>query len=380
MIRYIIIPLLSGALWGINCEGATLVFVIAFLLSLPILYLLRANRLFALLLVLSSVMGGASYSNLRMHLHGEKDKSTQKEKTSYVSRAEQSLEHAPIHPAHRAVIEATLLGDRSHLSTEQKQIYRQAGAQHVLALSGMHLSILLAMLCFLLNQSSALTRRRWFTAVFSLLLIWFYVYMTGAPKSLVRASLMASFFIFNKCVFRESSATDVLSSSVFLMFLSDPLVVTDIGAQLSVAAVAGIVFFHHEFSKTRWRGRRLLEYIVVSFSAWLFTMPLVAYHFGILQLWQPILGIVLVPLVSVTLYLSVLLLTACFVGVVWLVDVFGAVTDVSWNLVDALLYFCANLPFATIQIEHISFPHLLLFYLILIIPYVFFQERSTNTH
>ncbi|MBQ0049978.1 MAG: ComEC/Rec2 family competence protein [Bacteroidales bacterium] len=366
MSRYLLLSLLAGALLGLEFPSATLLLVTMFIVSLCLVLIVQKSRFFVFALVASSLLGGASYANLRQQLHQTDVKHRIYKPTPYVLDAEAAIDSTPVSREHSAEIKAVLLGDRSQLTAEQKQLFRRSGAQHMLALSGMHLSILLVLLYFLFFRNTIVRWRRWLQFGLLMAAIWFYVYLTGSPNSLVRAALMSSFFALNRNLFRESDAVDVLSSSVFLMFLFDPLSLYDIGTQMSVAAMLGIVLFYGVLRKKTKSHNRAIQYAIFSFSAWFFTMPLVAFHFGSLQLWQPLVGIVLVPVISLSVYLSVLLLFCALFGQWWMSDVLASCTDVSWSLSDTLLRVSSQLPMSQVAVRNISPLHLLVVYLILL--------------
>lgn len=305
--------------------------------------------------------------------------------------------------AHRAVLHAMLLGDRTHLEPSQKQLFRRAGAQHLLALSGLHLGILITLVSILILRRVRFTRWRWPVLIATLSLLWFYAFMVGMPKSLQRALLMSSLFLVGSFLNRPTRGYEVLGSSVFFMLMIDPLCVMDIGAQLSVAALVGLTVFYPVLEKafladgdssrvkikqalrnhtgTAWLywhkwSVRFAKFFFVSLSAWLFTMPIVLYYFHQFQLWQPLVSIVLVPLTTVVMYLAVFSLLS---GLLALPLVTSALT---WALeklmvaLDASLRFSASLPLSNVEVQHITLWHVVLIYLLIGVLWVVAKFRS----
>ena len=216
-----------------------------------------------------------------------------------------------------SVILAMTLGDRSMLQKDTRDLYARAGASHLLALSGLHLGIIVGL--FLTWMNGRLLRSRWRPVVGAsvLLFIGGYTFITGMPTSLVRASLMTSLFVVASLMQRYGSPLQQLLLTAIIMLLWQPMFLFDVGAQLSFTAVAGILLFYHPiyvWAFERWRYQifwmerfRLLwpiTTIAVSLCAQVFTLPLVAYYFHQIPTYGPLLSVVLIPLTTLLLYLS----------------------------------------------------------------------------
>ncbi len=148
----------------------------------------------------------------------------------------------------RAMIAALLFGDRSELSLHTMELFTKAGLVHSLALSGQHLALaaLMGVFCvFLLSCSSPQTfrvlPRRILIACTGVPFALLYLFIGGAPFSLLRAALMMLAGAVFLCIRRPSAPLDALFAAVLLLFLGWPSAVFDLSAQLSVLAVAGIM-------------------------------------------------------------------------------------------------------------------------------------------
>lgn len=284
-------------------------------------------------------------------------------------------------PSHRAELHAMMFADKTQLTSEQRSLFQYAGAQHLLALSGTHLGILLGICYFLFLRRFRFTRYYWIVLLGVLAFLWFYTLMVGTPQSLRRAMFMATFFLLGSASFRSTRADEILASSVCLMLLVDPLCAFDVGAELSVAAMIGLVFLFPLIDNVipRVPVKKQLGWTVfyrlcyrflkwlwglfsVSLSAWLFTMPLVLFYFGQVQLWQIVTGIVLVPATMFVLYLAVLVLLLCVCGWMPPVMLCSTMLDRLMDWHDWLLERCGELPFAYVRTQPISFMQLILLY------------------
>ena len=220
-----------------------------------------------------------------------------------------------------ALIAAMTLGDRSQVSRQTRSLYADAGASHLLALSGLHLGIIMGLFSWLFG-GRRLRWSRWRipAIIILLLLVWTYAFVAGLPTSLVRASLMTSIFLLAMAMSRDSSALNNLMLTVAAMLLLRPTYLMDVGAQLSVTAVLGIAlcygpvirWFCQRYEHTYACLRRLhlwpaIQLLLVSFSAQVLTTPLVAHYFHYIAPWGTLFSLIYIPLTTLVIYGSLLL-------------------------------------------------------------------------
>lgn len=153
------------------------------------------------------------------------------------------------------VVAAMTLGDRSLMQTETREDFSVVGASHVLALSGLHLSILVAL--YMWGIGRWLRRWRWAEVcgvLTGLLLMIGYVQLAGAPVSLVRAATMLGLALLCSLWERRGLTLNNLALSALILMLWSPSVVLDVGFQLSFVAVAAIVIATQRWPyPRRWR-------------------------------------------------------------------------------------------------------------------------------
>lgn len=141
------------------------------------------------------------------------------------------------------VLSALTLGDRTLLSPATRELFSSTGTAHVLALSGLHLGILFALLNLLLFRRFRSRAACWAVTVFALLAVWAFVLLAGSPLSLVRAACMCSLLQLCKCVRRDSNPFSNLSFAALVLLVVSPLSLFDVGFQLSFSAVFSILCF-----------------------------------------------------------------------------------------------------------------------------------------
>ncbi len=144
--------------------------------------------------------------------------------------------------AELGVLAAMTVGDKSLLDAATRDDFSAVGASHILALSGLHLSILVTLFSFCLLRW--LRRWRWAekgAGIGGLLLMGVFVLLAGAPASLVRAALMLGLALLCSMFERRGLSLNNLSLAALLILLYDPRTLFDTGFQLSFTAVAAIV-------------------------------------------------------------------------------------------------------------------------------------------
>ena len=271
----------------------------------------------------------------------------------------------------QAVVSAMALGDKSLLSGGLRQTYASTGASHVLALSGLHLSII-----YLLLSRLTLGRRRW--PLFQVLLlsaVWAFALLTGLSPSVVRAAVMLTVYALFFLGGRRSSPVGVLAFAALLMLMVSPRSLFDVGFQLSFAAMLGIFLFGSLFRSAvsaRWlcshrAAAWVYELTVTSLSAQVATAPLVAYYFGQLPVWFLLTNLFVIPLATAVLTVAVVVMVLPSLGgvLLWLVGLMNSVVDT-----------LSRLPFATVSGLHSSALQVALCYALLLLLYALLAFRQ----
>ena len=268
-----------------------------------------------------------------------------------------------------AVAMAMTLGDKSMLAEMTRDVYAVSGASHVLALSGLHLSIIYVLLSFLVGAG----RRHVLRELFLLAAIWAYVIMVGMPASVVRAAIMITVYGVIGLLHRRPMSLSTLSLAVIIMLVVHPLSLFDIGFQLSVLAVFSILVLYPMLMQL-FSGKWLMEHRVfrwfwtmlcVSLSAQLGTAPLVCYYFERVACYGLLVNFLVIPLATVIIYLAVAVFVSFFLRIhfvsVFLSQALGGVA----SLLNRSLTAVSSWPGACIDHVHIRLPLLLLVYLLL---------------
>lgn len=232
-------------------------------------------------------------------------------------RLARSLESALPAPE-SGLAQALLLGLRGGVPPEVVEDFRRTGASHLLAISGLQVSVLLALA--LAVSGGLLGKQRQLYLLAPLALVWAYALVSGLAPPVLRAAVMGSVYLAALALGRPRSVLPALALAAAAMTAVRPGLLTDISFQLSFAAMAGIALavpYQDRFraalgdepgaTASRWSAlsRRLWAGItvsvVVSAAATLATLPLVAFNFRQVPLSGVFVTVLSLPLQTVML-------------------------------------------------------------------------------
>ena len=229
-------------------------------------------------------------------------------------------------PGTSALLKALLTGDRSALPKETVTAFREAGASHILALSGLHLGIIYLFLSKVtapLGNSPSARLLRYLLNVGSSLA---YCIATGAGPSLVRAFLFILIGETAAILHREKVPTLTLMAAMTVQLAIEPEVITSLGFQLSYLAMAGIMLVYPHLERiypgpeSAFPGRfdpmrRIWQSAMLSISCQLFTGPLAWIRFHSFPKYFIITNLTALPLTSAVMLLSVCAIILSALGI-----------------------------------------------------------------
>ena len=193
-----------------------------------------------------------------------------------------SVLHEHLEGANLSIAQALILGDKSLLSKENRDSFSKAGAMHVLAVSGLHVGIILYILIFIFRQFPRYISGR-NASLIALLLIWIYAGITGFSPSVLRASFMFSMLVLGQLLSKRTDTLNILFFTAFVLLLLNPLLIYNIGFQLSYLAMIGILLLYKPISAAFWIKNKWLQKIwegtAVGIAAQIVTVPLTLYYF-----------------------------------------------------------------------------------------------------
>jgi competence protein ComEC len=194
------------------------------------------------------------------------------------------LKKTKLKPRHIAFINALVLGNKNLLERSTYQQFQKAGVVHILAVSGLHVGLIVLLLQ---GITYFLKHKKWTRSLRVLLIVnvlWLYAWLVGFSPSITRAVTMFSFFILLTLINRKTNGITSLALSAMLLLFIDPWLVFDVGFQLSYFAVASILFFYpiiyNLFSTKTWLIRKAWALASVTLSAQIGVLPFTLYYFN----------------------------------------------------------------------------------------------------
>jgi len=251
------------------------------------------------------------------------------------------------------LLKALLLGDKSDLDSDTKRIFMNTGAMHMLAVSGMHVGLIV----LILEQSFKylfLYRGKQTASVIIVIILWFYAFLTGFSASVTRAVVMFTVLILTRLFRRTYLPINSLSIAAFFILLWNPLALFDIGFQLSFLAMLGIFTIYpllqnsftisYSWVNTLWQGT------AVGLAAQVFTFPLSLYYFhqfpnyfiltniGVMLCSGLLLGLALallvvgkIPIISAIIGWILAFLASLFVGFIAFIETLPGALSLGFN-------------------------------------------------
>lgn len=216
------------------------------------------------------------------------------------------LERSGLPERERGLVKAVLLGIRDELSPDQKNAFARSGTMHVLAVSGSHVAIIYAALVFAFQWAGQRTAWRIIRSTLLLVLLWLYAGVTGFSPSVLRATITCSLVCLADMTPWRPEPVNSLFAAAFGLLLWDPLMLWQLGFQLSFLAVIGISFFYKPIHWAWVAPNRALGYLwslfAVSIAAQVFTAPVALLWFQAFPTWFLPANLVIVGLVTLGVY------------------------------------------------------------------------------
>ena len=283
-------------------------------------------------------------------------------------RMVEHIRRTDLTPQQQGIAEALLLGWRDDVDAATQRQFRDAGITHLLCVSGLHVGIvawLAGVVLFFLGM------KRWqrvTKGIFQIGVVWLFVLLTGMAPSTLRAGVMFSLLLVGGMLQRQPNSLNNLCTSMWLLLLINPMLLFDVGFQLSYAAVAGIILWNRPLQQLLpmshqwylWLPQKAWQLICLSTAAQLATLPLVLYHFHQFPLYFLIANLTIVPFAGVLLATVLLML---LMGGGW------ATTLLSHELVavDRLTRWISSLPHAMLTDIYCDLPVALLITALLLV-------------
>ena len=274
-------------------------------------------------------------------------------------------------PNELSIINAIILGQRNNISNDLFESYKNAGAIHILAVSGLHIGIILLLLNFLLSPLERIKNGKTIKLILIIILLWIYAFIAGMSASVIRAVTMFTAIAIGWISDRPSNIKNSLIVSFFFLLLIHPLFLFDVGFQLSYTAVFSIVLIQPLIIKLwhpKWKPVHYFwQLLTVSFAAQLGILPLSLYYFHQFPGLFFISSLVIIPFLGIIIGFGILIIILALFQILpqILVDIYSFIITSMNNIIDLV----AQQESFIFQEIYFSIVLMISFYLILIIHY-----------
>lgn len=267
------------------------------------------------------------------------------------------------------LIKAIILGVRVDLDRDVYKMYQKNGIAHLLAISGLHVSLLGIGLYKLLRK--VLQRSFLFSAVFSSMFLLFYGLLVGDGVSIARAGSMLVLYFIAEVLGRSYCIISALCISATAICLISPFEIFGVGFQLSFGAVlslGGVLAFVLKKLKKAKKScsEKIFEIILVSVGVQVLTLPLVLYYFYSFPVYAFLLNIVAIPLMSFVLYSAILSIVLNMMSL-FLYKYISLIAVYILNFYEFICTAASHLPYHRIVFGRPEFTQILIYYTVLAI-------------
>ena len=239
------------------------------------------------------------------------------------SKIIEKLEELKLENSSKSVLYAMLLGDKSKISSLDK-IFRNTGTSHVLAISGLHVGIIAA----ILNSLLSFFKRRWSWLKYLSIILgsWIFCGLSGAAPSTIRACVMVTCYFIAKLIGEKANGFNFCFIAAYFMLILDPNKIYNIGFQFSFLAILGILLLYKPLSKAfilRGIKEKIWQMSSLTLAAQIMITPLSIYYFHEFPLLFLPASLIAVPLTFVIIATALLSLVLSFLiyEFIWLSDI-----------------------------------------------------------
>lgn len=283
------------------------------------------------------------------------------------------------------MINGLILGDTSNLSDKIKEDFQIVSISHILAISGTHITYIITGATIFLNKFLGRKKSKYII----ILILIFYMLITGNSPSILRAIICGIVLITAKLLYRKNDTWTSMALSLLLILIYNPYLISNAGLQLSYFGALGIIIFldkiHLPSKKKKLKESKIISgiknIVSITIAAQIFIMPLIIYHFNTFSVYFLIsnffAGLVSEPLIILGFttilisFISIPLASLIAIPVKWGIEYLILVSKMS------------NLPLAKIYVPTPKISHVLIYLLIPIIIKFLYEvyslKKDTNT-
>jgi competence protein ComEC len=257
------------------------------------------------------------------------------------------------------------IGNKNYITEEMKGLFQRTGASHLLAVSGMHFGIVIAVFLFIFSRLSFSYRVKYVCTLIGI--TFFFLIVSGSP-SVWRAYIMGVIFLLSKLFFEKNDNKKSFSISLIFMLIMNYTLVSNIAFQMSFLAIFAIFYL---FERS---GNDYLDIILCSFFIQIALSPVFIYYFNNLPIFAFLTNILVVFIGSITIFMIYINI---FISFFHLEFIIKNLVELSFDIMHIFIKFLDNIPYLIVELRHsISIYFLIALFLALFLyPFIYKKNR-----
>ena len=280
------------------------------------------------------------------------------------------------------LLSGILIGNKSNLQKEIQEDFKNSSLSHVLAISGMHVSYVMLGITFAISKIKFSKK---VSKIITILILLFFIILTGKTASVTRACFMSSYIILASMLHKKAHVLTSISISLLIILIINPYFILDIGLQLSYGGTIGIVLIYPILKKHKNKKEdksrkvkkiiykikdKIIDTILITISANLIIFPIVLFHYNTMSFTFIISNLLISPIIGIIIILGFISVFVSYI-ISPISKIMFFVLQMFLNLLIQIAHFCAELPlskvyFPTPKIYVIILYYLFLTYIILV--------------
>lgn len=300
-----------------------------------------------------------------------------------------------------------LIGDRTNISKQIEEDFKNSNLTHMLAVSGSHFTYIIIAISFV---NKGIKRKR-LGQIIMIIVIILFMNLTGNTASVVRSGIMAIYIILASIFHKRADIWTSMAVAIIIQLINNPYAIFDIGLQLSYGGVIGIVVFNknilskilyfdnyikinikekiqknnkykmQEINNTEIKLSKVKKYIIeasaVTISANIVIIPIMMYHFNTISFTFLISNLLVGPILGFVVIFGFILIFLSFILNSFLMPFFF-ILNILISIILYIAHICANLPFSKVFVPTPNKLILVLFYLNLFILFYYKEKNVKN--
>ncbi|CEP79431.1 ComEC/Rec2 family competence protein [Paraclostridium sordellii] len=262
-------------------------------------------------------------------------------------------------------INSILIGEKENIDKETKEIFSKTGVSHILALSGLHVSVLITIIGYSIGGIN-----NFYKFILISIILCVYSLMVGQSPSIVRAiyySLISYLGIF---ILKRPDGISSLSFIGIILLINNPYIIYNISFQLSFLATLSIIYFYGYIN-----SKIKIKLIALTISANILTLPMIYLYYKNISLISIISNIVVVPFLSIIIYISILSAIILPISLT-LSKIMVIINSLIIDFINQTLEMLYNLKFSYIEFDEVNKLFVITYY-ILVGIYMIYKEIKT---